>query len=101
MVCSAYELFYHGYSCIVAYHIHVLYFSNMFEQVETIDDAYMVVCGVPDQVVSHPDRIANTALGMRIAACDVLSPFDYGDKSTSVKVNLKVYLPVKVIRCLR
>ena len=58
-------------------------------QVESIGDAYMVVSGAPDEIDSHPERIANTALGMVIAARDVPSPFDYGDsgeESTPIKV---------------
>lgn len=43
-------------------------------QVETIGDAYMVVGGVPVPVTSHAERVANFALGMRIAAREVMSP---------------------------
>ena len=46
----------------------------------------MVVCGAPEPVPSHAERIANTALGMNIVSKQVMSPYDYGDKSTSVKV---------------
>ena len=53
---------------------------------ELIGDAYMVVCGAPEPVASHAERIANTALGMNIVARQVMSPYDYGDKSTAVKV---------------
>ena len=55
-------------------------------QVELIGDAYMVICGAPEPVPSHAERIANTALGMNIVSKQVMSPYDYGDKSTSVKV---------------
>ncbi|KAM3936183.1 guanylate cyclase soluble subunit beta-2-like [Leptodactylus fuscus] len=43
-------------------------------KVETIGDAYMVVGGVPVPVETHAQRVANFALGMRIAAKEVLNP---------------------------
>ncbi|XP_064185978.1 guanylate cyclase soluble subunit beta-2 [Anguilla rostrata] len=43
-------------------------------KVETIGDAYMVVGGVPVPVSTHAERVANFALGMRIAAREVASP---------------------------
>ncbi|XP_069059630.1 guanylate cyclase soluble subunit beta-2-like [Pleurodeles waltl] len=43
-------------------------------KVETIGDAYMVVGGVPIPVASHAERVANFALGMRIAAREVMNP---------------------------
>ncbi|KAM4796078.1 guanylate cyclase soluble subunit beta-2-like [Rhinophrynus dorsalis] len=43
-------------------------------KVETIGDAYMVVGGVPVPVESHVERVANFALGMRIAAKEVMNP---------------------------
>ncbi|XP_069495611.1 guanylate cyclase soluble subunit beta-2-like [Ambystoma mexicanum] len=43
-------------------------------KVETIGDAYMVVGGVPIPVASHAERVANFALGMRIAAREVTNP---------------------------
>ncbi|XP_063155748.1 guanylate cyclase soluble subunit beta-2-like [Candoia aspera] len=43
-------------------------------KVETIGDAYMVVGGVPVPVPSHAERVANFALGMRIAAREVMNP---------------------------
>ncbi|XP_025026128.1 guanylate cyclase soluble subunit beta-2-like [Python bivittatus] len=43
-------------------------------KVETIGDAYMVVGGVPVPVPSHAERVANFALGMRIAAGEVMNP---------------------------
>ncbi len=41
---------------------------------ETIGDAYMVVGGVPIPTDTHAERVANFALGMRIAAREVTSP---------------------------
>ncbi|XP_031414700.1 guanylate cyclase soluble subunit beta-2 [Clupea harengus] len=43
-------------------------------KVETIGDAYMVVGGVPISTETHAERVANFALGMRIAAREVTSP---------------------------
>ncbi|XP_078416725.1 guanylate cyclase soluble subunit beta-2 [Cetorhinus maximus] len=43
-------------------------------KVETIGDAYMVVGGVPIPVASHAERVANFALGMRVAARSVKNP---------------------------
>ena len=43
-------------------------------QVETIGDAYMVVGGVPIPVSSHAERVANFALGMILAAREVINP---------------------------
>uniref|UniRef100_A0A8C1Y6I7 guanylate cyclase n=1 Tax=Cyprinus carpio TaxID=7962 RepID=A0A8C1Y6I7_CYPCA len=43
-------------------------------KVETIGDAYMVVGGVPVPTDTHAERVANFALGMRIAAREVTSP---------------------------
>ncbi|KAK5847956.1 hypothetical protein PBY51_017044 [Eleginops maclovinus] len=43
-------------------------------KVETIGDAYMVVGGVPVPTVTHAHRVANFALGMRIAAREVTNP---------------------------
>ncbi|XP_060545049.1 guanylate cyclase soluble subunit beta-2-like [Pantherophis guttatus] len=43
-------------------------------KVETIGDAYMVVGGVPVPIASHGERVANFALGMRIAAREVMNP---------------------------
>ncbi|KAK7127660.1 hypothetical protein R3I93_020290 [Phoxinus phoxinus] len=48
--------------------IHTVY------KVETIGDAYMVVGGVPVPTETHAERVANFALGMRIAAREVTSP---------------------------
>ncbi|CAK6981278.1 guanylate cyclase soluble subunit beta-2, partial [Scomber scombrus] len=42
--------------------------------VETIGDAYMVVGGVPVPTITHAHRVANFALGMRIAAREVINP---------------------------
>lgn len=41
---------------------------------ETIGDAYMVVGGVPVPTNTHAERVANFALGMRIAAREVTNP---------------------------
>ncbi|XP_041935748.1 guanylate cyclase soluble subunit beta-2 isoform X1 [Alosa sapidissima] len=43
-------------------------------KVETIGDAYMVVGGVPIPTETHAERVANFALGMRIAAREVTNP---------------------------
>ncbi|KAG9331943.1 hypothetical protein JZ751_016343 [Albula glossodonta] len=43
-------------------------------KVETIGDAYMVVGGVPIPASTHAERVANFALGMRIAAREVTNP---------------------------
>ena len=45
-----------------------------FLKVETIGDAYMVVGGVPIPTETHAHRVANFALGMRIAAREVTNP---------------------------
>ena len=55
-------------------------------QVETIGDAYMVISGSPDELVTHAERVANTALGMLHMSTQLRSPYDYGDRSKSVKV---------------
>lgn len=49
-----------------------------FHQVETIGDAYMVVGGVPIPVSSHAERVANFALGMIMAANEVINPVTGG-----------------------
>ena len=46
-------------------------------QVEIIGDAYMVVSGVPDHIISHAERIANTALAMMEVTNEVMSPYHY------------------------
>ncbi|GCB79640.1 hypothetical protein scyTo_0016016 [Scyliorhinus torazame] len=43
-------------------------------KVETIGDAYMVVGGVPIPAENHAERVANFALGMRMAARSVKNP---------------------------
>ncbi|XP_066563688.1 guanylate cyclase soluble subunit beta-2 [Amia ocellicauda] len=43
-------------------------------KVETIGDAYMVVGGVPIPADNHAERVANFALGMRIASREVTNP---------------------------
>lgn len=48
--------------------------SHTLLQVETIGDAYMVVGGVPIPKDTHAERVANFALGMRIAAREVKNP---------------------------
>ncbi|XP_070762135.1 guanylate cyclase soluble subunit beta-2-like [Enoplosus armatus] len=47
-------------------------------KVETIGDAYMVVGGVPIPVTSHAERVANFALGMILAAREVINPVTGG-----------------------
>ena len=51
--------------------------ANIYDnyyQVETIGDAYMVVCGVPEPSPDHAVRVADFALGAVIAAKEVKSP---------------------------
>ncbi|KAG7502371.1 guanylate cyclase soluble subunit beta-2-like [Solea senegalensis] len=55
-------------------------------KVETIGDAYMVVGGVPVPTQSHARRVANFALGMRIAAREVTNPVT--DKPIQIRVGL-------------
>ncbi|XP_018411944.1 PREDICTED: guanylate cyclase soluble subunit beta-2-like [Nanorana parkeri] len=55
-------------------------------KVETIGDAYMVVGGVPIPVETHVERVANFALGMRIAAREVINPIT-GD-SIQIRVGI-------------
>lgn len=54
--------------------VHAYFTMHLALQVETIGDAYMVVGGVPVPVASHAERVANFALGMRIAAREVMNP---------------------------
>ncbi|KAG7236077.1 hypothetical protein INR49_001358 [Caranx melampygus] len=44
---------------------------QLHRRVETIGDAYMVVGGVPVPTETHAHRVANFALGMRIAAKEI------------------------------
>ncbi|XP_060923362.1 guanylate cyclase soluble subunit beta-2 [Limanda limanda] len=55
-------------------------------KVETIGDAYMVVGGVPVPTDTHACRVANFALGMRIAAREVTNPVT--GKSIQIRVGL-------------
>uniref|UniRef100_A0A8D2KY31 guanylate cyclase n=1 Tax=Varanus komodoensis TaxID=61221 RepID=A0A8D2KY31_VARKO len=55
-------------------------------KVETIGDAYMVVGGIPVPVTSHAERVANFALGMRIAAKDVMNPIT--DKPMQIRIGV-------------
>ncbi|KAM7365499.1 hypothetical protein PAMP_016419 [Pampus punctatissimus] len=55
-------------------------------KVETIGDAYMVVGGVPVPTKTHAHRVANFALGMRIAAKQVTNPVT--DKPIQIRVGL-------------
>ncbi|KAK3604651.1 hypothetical protein CHS0354_007194 [Potamilus streckersoni] len=43
-------------------------------RVESVGDAYMVVSGLPERNYNHAERMANTALGMRIVGQEVRSP---------------------------
>eukprot|EP00049_Salpingoeca_infusionum_P017168 m.351979 g.351979 ORF g.351979 m.351979 type:complete len:810 (+) comp16416_c0_seq1:338-2767(+) len=45
-------------------------------KVETIGDAYMVVCGIPDPVVNHAEKLAGFAMDMVGASTEVSSPID-------------------------
>ena len=69
-------------------------------QVECVGDAYMVVSGIPDPLVTHAERIANTALGMLLATQEVMSPYDYGDGTKNVKVNqlLQLFQSLRISR---
>nr|XP_028578209.1 guanylate cyclase soluble subunit beta-2-like [Podarcis muralis] len=55
-------------------------------KVETIGDAYMVVGGIPVPVSSHAERVANFALGMRIAAKEVMNPLT--DKPIQIRIGV-------------
>ncbi|XP_060128249.1 guanylate cyclase soluble subunit beta-2-like [Zootoca vivipara] len=55
-------------------------------KVETIGDAYMVVGGIPVPVSSHAERVANFALGMRIAAREVMNPLT--DKPIQIRIGV-------------
>ncbi|XP_062815731.1 guanylate cyclase soluble subunit beta-2-like [Anolis carolinensis] len=55
-------------------------------KVETIGDAYMVVGGVPVPVANHAERVANFALGMRIAARQVMNPIT--DKPIQIRIGM-------------
>ncbi|KPP68053.1 guanylate cyclase soluble subunit beta-2-like, partial [Scleropages formosus] len=55
-------------------------------KVETIGDAYMVVGGVPVPTETHAERVANFALGMRIAAREVTNPIT--GKPIQIRVGL-------------
>ncbi|XP_063067934.1 guanylate cyclase soluble subunit beta-2 [Engraulis encrasicolus] len=55
-------------------------------KVETIGDAYMVVGGVPVPTDTHAERVANFALGMRIAAREVTNPIT--EKPIQIRVGL-------------
>ncbi|XP_062981556.1 guanylate cyclase soluble subunit beta-2-like [Elgaria multicarinata webbii] len=55
-------------------------------KVETIGDAYMVVGGIPVPVSSHAERVANFALGMRIAAKEVMNPIT--DQPIQIRIGL-------------
>ena len=57
---------------------------------ECVGDAYMVVSGVPDPLFTHAERVANTGLGMLLCCKEIRSPFDYGDGTNTVKVNVRV-----------
>lgn len=50
----------------------------------------MVVCGVPEPLQTHAERICNTALAMMHIAKELSSPYDYGDKSKSVKIRIGI-----------
>ena len=45
-------------------------------KVETIGDAYVVVGGLPEQVLDHADRVVQMGLGMVKVTCTVMSPVD-------------------------
>ena len=47
----------------------------------------MVICGAPDQVKTHAERIANVALGMLLATQEVTSTFKYRNGFKGVQVS--------------
>ena len=66
-------------------------------QVESVGDAYLVIAGVGEKRDLHAERIANTALGMRIIARDILSPLD----NNPIQVEIESYCPmIQHISCL-
>lgn len=62
-------------------------------KVETIGDAYMVVGGVPIPAETHAERVANFALGMRIAAREVTNPITGKPIQVRLNINFKVVPP--------
>ncbi|KAH3811461.1 hypothetical protein DPMN_139871 [Dreissena polymorpha] len=60
-------------------------------QVESVGDAYLAVAGVgvSEKREQHAERVANTALGMRITARDLTSPLD--GESIQVMLSLVIY----------
>ena len=48
-------------------------------QVETIGDAYMVVCGAPERIQSHADHVADMALSMIEAVVTKKDPSGLND----------------------
>ena len=69
--------------------------SSSPPQVGAIGDAYMVICGAPDQVKTHAERVANVSLGMLLATQDVSSPFKYHNGFKGVQVSDYVIKTVK------
>jgi len=62
---------------MIIYHSVPLWLSCL-PQVETIGDAYMVVGGVPIPASSHAERVGNFALGIILAAHEVINPVTGG-----------------------
>jgi len=71
---------------------------TLSQQVETIGDAYMVVGGVPIPTETHAERVANFALGMRIAAREVTSPITGQPIQVCVCLNSRLYVNRSSIR---